>query len=105
MTRADWIKHALVFVAAAFTVWLSGLAPVLIMRPGAYASMSPGEIFAQMGTPSVGGVIGAWPILIALAICQALTFHYVKKFTTPVFLLGVFALGALMATRYWTTYA
>lgn len=105
MTLGQWIKHALVFVAAVFTVWLSGIVPVLVMKPGAYAGMSNDQILAQMGTPTLGGLVSQLPIFIALAICQALTFHYVKKFTTPIFLVGVFALGALMAMRYWSTYA
>jgi hypothetical protein len=105
MTRADWIKHALVFVTAVIMVWLSGIVPVLVLRPGAYAGQSPDQIFASLGTPTIGGILSAWPIFIALAICQALTFRYVKKWTTPIFLAGVFAAGALMAMRYWTTYA
>lgn len=102
MTRMDWVKHALVFVAAVFMVWLSGIVPVMVLRPGAYANLPPDQVLADLGTPTIGGVIAAWPIFIALAICQALTFHYVKKFTTPIFLAGVFILGALMAMRYWS---
>jgi hypothetical protein len=49
------------------------------------------------------GLISAWPIFIALAIIQALTFHYVKRFATPVFLIGVFILGTLLAWRFWTS--
>jgi hypothetical protein len=104
MARAGWIKHGIVFLAAIFTVWLSGVAPVLILQPGPYAGLTPDQVFAQMGAVDVGGLIRAWPIFIALAICQALTFHYVKTWTTPIFLAGVFILGFLMAWRYWTTY-
>jgi hypothetical protein len=46
------------------------------------------------------GLLSAWPIYIALAIVQALTFHYVKKFATPVFLGGVFVAALLFAMRY-----
>ena len=105
MTRAGWVKHALVFVAAIFVVWLSGVVPVLVLKPRAYAGMSNAQIVAGMSRVEPGGLISAWPILIGLAIIQALTFHYVKRFATPVFLVGVFALGLLMAMRYWTTYA
>ena len=105
MTRAGSVKHALVFVAAVITVWLSGIVPVMVMRPGPYANLPPEQVLADMGTPTLSGIIAAWPIFIALAIAQALTFHYVKKFTTPVFLAGVFILGALMAMRYWSVYA
>lgn len=101
MSRADWIKHALVFVAAVFMVWLSGILPVLITKPAPYQDSQPMEIIAAMGAPTLDGILRGWPIYIALAICQALTFHYVKRFTTPIFLAGVFVLGALMAWRYW----
>ena len=37
MTRAGWVKHALVFVAAVVTVWLSGIVPVLVLKPKTYA--------------------------------------------------------------------
>lgn len=105
MKAADWIKHGVVFVAAIFTVWLSGVVPVLILQPGPYAGQTAMQVFAQMGAVDVSGLLRAWPIFGALAICQALTFHYAKRWTTPIFLIGVFALGFLMAWRYWTTYA
>ena len=105
MKASDWIKHGVVFVAAIFTVWLSGVVPVLILQPGPYAGQTAMQVFAQMGAVDVSGLLRAWPIFGALAICQALTFHYVKRWTTPIFLIGVFALGFLMAWRYWTTYA
>jgi hypothetical protein len=105
MTRAEWIKHALVFVAAIFMVWLSGVIPIIILKPGIYAGLGPFEILSGMGLPTIGGLITAWPIYIAIAICQALTFHYVKKWTTPIFLTGVFVLGVLFAWRYWTAMA
>ena len=105
MRRHDWIKHGVVFLAAIVTVWLSGVAPVLILQPGPYAGQTPAQVFAQMGAVDVSGLVRAWPIFFALAICQALTFHYVKKWTTPLVLTGVFILGFLMAWRYWTTYA
>jgi len=105
MGRAGWIKHGIVFLAAIVTVWLSGVVPVLILKPDAYAALTPTQVFAQMGAVEVSGLVRAWPIFIALAICQALTFHYVKAWTTPIYLTGVFALGLLMAWRYWTIYA
>ncbi|MEY2756806.1 MAG: hypothetical protein RIR33_584 [Pseudomonadota bacterium] len=105
MGRADWIRHGAVFVAAIFAIWLSGVVPVLILKPGPYAGMEPTQILARMGGVDLPGLLRAWPIFIAIAICQALTFHYVKKWTTPIFLASVFALGFLMAWRYWTTYA
>ena len=48
----------------------------------------------------LNGLIASWPIFIALAIVQALTFHYVKRFATPLFLLGVFLLASATAWRY-----
>lgn len=101
MSRTDWIKHALVFVAAIFMVWLSGVLPVLIMKPPPYETSDTMQILAAMGAPTFDGIVRGWPIYIAVAIVQALTFHYVKKFTTPIFLLGVLALGSIMAWRYW----
>ena len=56
--------------------------------------------FAGMPMPTLGALIAPWPIYIALAICQALTFHYVKKFSTPIFLGGVFVAALLFAMRY-----
>jgi hypothetical protein len=105
MGLAGWIKHAIVLLAAIFTVWLSGVVPVLILKPAAYAGLTPMQVLAQMGAVDFSGLMRAWPIFIALAICQALTFHYVRKWSTPIFLTGVFILGFLMAWRYWTTYA
>ena len=105
MGWAGWIKQGIVFLAAIVTVWLSGVVPVLILKPVAYAGLTPMQVLAQMGAVDVSGLVRAWPIFIALAICQALTFHYVRKWSTPIYLAGVFALGLLMAWRYWTTYA
>jgi len=102
MSRADWIKHALVFVAAVVMVWLSGVMPVVVLKPSPYQDSQPMEIIAAMGAPTFDGLLRGWPIYVALAIAQALTFNYVKKFTTPVFLVGVFILGSLLAWRYWT---
>ncbi len=101
MSRADRIRHALVFAAAVVMVWLSGVTPVLILKPAPYANSQPMEILAAMGAPTLDGLLRGWPIYVALAIAQALTFHYVKKFTTPLFLGGVFILGSLLAWRYW----
>jgi len=103
MTRAGsryafWIKHALVFIAAVALVWVAGMVPVMVL--GQEATSPPAV------TPDAGGLIlgliSAWPIYIALAICQALTFQYVKRFATPVFLAGVFTLALLLAWRYAT---
>jgi len=101
MSRKEWIRHGLVFVASVFVVWLSGVVPVLVMKPGPYAGMTDAQVLDQMGAPTIGGLLGSWPILIALAICQALSFHYIKKFTTPIYLGGVFIAGVLFAMRYW----
>ena len=49
MKAADWIKQGGVFVAAIFTVWLSGVVPVLILQPAPYAGQTPMQVFAQMG--------------------------------------------------------
>lgn len=103
MTRAGWVKHALVFVAAVVTVWLSGIVPVLVLKPKTYAGLTNEQILADMSRVDLVGLISAWPIFIALAIIQALTFHYVKRFATPVFLIGVFILGTLLAWRFWTS--
>ncbi len=102
MSRTDWIKHALVFVAAVVLVWFSGVLPILMLKPAPYASSTPMEIIASMGAPTFDGIVRGWPIYIAIAIVQALTFQYLRKFTTPLFLAGVFALGSLLAWRYWT---
>lgn len=95
---AFWIKHALVFIAAIALVWLAGLVPGMIL--GQQSNAPP------VSTPDAGGLvlglISAWPIYIALAICQALTFQYVKRFTTPIFLASVFTLALLLAWRYAT---
>jgi hypothetical protein len=105
MSRGDWIKHALVFVGAVFMVWLSGVVPVLILKPGPYTGMSDAQVLAAMGNVDLMGILRAWPIYIAIGICQALTFHYVKRFATPVFLAGVFIVGALFAWRFWSSMA
>lgn len=95
---AFWIKHALVFIAAVALVWLAGILPGIIL--GQASTASP----AAAPTPAglLMGLISAWPIYIALAICQALTFQYVKRLATPVFLAGVFTLALLLAWRYAT---
>ncbi len=97
-TYAFWIKHALVFIAAIAAVWFAGTLPGMVLGQ---ASTAPP---AAMPTPAglLMGLISAWPIYIALAICQALTFQYVKRFATPVFLAGVFTLALLLAWRYAT---
>jgi len=105
MSRADWIKHALVFAAGVVMVWLSGVMPVLILKPKIYAGLSNEQILGGMASVDLMGLIRAWPIYIALAIVQALTFRYVKRFTTPIFLAGVFVLGSLLAWRFWTQVA
>jgi len=99
MTRsipyAVWIKHAAVFIAAVALVWLAGALPGMINAQPQLAGAQPPSAGAL-----VNGLIASWPIFIALAICQALTFHYVKRFATPIFLVGVFILASLMAWRY-----
>lgn len=95
MKPIEWVKHAAVFVAAVFLIWLGGVMPVV--WPRLNAGVDP---FAGMGVPTLGGLLAAWPIYIALAIAQALTFHYVKKFSTPIFLTGVFVAAVLFAMRY-----
>lgn len=92
------IKHAAVFVAAIALVWFAGVLPAMILAPPGAAPAIP--------LPSAGGLlaglVSAWPMFIAVAIVQALTFHYVKRFTTPIFLAGVFILALLLAWRYAT---
>lgn len=105
MSRADWIKHAIVFVAAVVLVWFSGVLPILILKPAPFENSPPLDVIASMGAPTFDGILRGWPIYFAVAIVQALTFHYVKKFTTPLFLVGVFVLGSLFAWRYWTQIA
>jgi len=105
MSRADWIRHALVFAAAVIMVWLSGVIPVLILKPAPFANSQPIEIIAALGAPTLDGLLRGWPIYVTLAIGQALTFNYVKTFATPIFLAGVFILGFLLAWRYWTQVA
>lgn len=95
MTRMEWVKHAAVFIAAVFLIWLGGVMPVA--WPKINAGVDP---FAGLPAPTLMGLLSAWPIYIALAIVQALTFHYVKKFATPVFLGGVFVAALLFAMRY-----
>lgn len=93
MPRLHWLKHALVFIAAIALIWLAGVLPALINPP---AGAAP----ANLAPPTLGGLISAWPIYIAVAIVQALTFHYVKHFATPVFLTGIFLIASAMAWRY-----
>lgn len=99
MTRnipyAVWIKHAAVFIAAIALVWLAGALPGMINAKPELAGAPPPSAGAL-----VNGLIASWPIFIALAICQALTFQYAKRFATPIFLAGVFILASLMAWRY-----
>jgi hypothetical protein len=99
MKPVEWVKHVAVFVAAVFLIWLGGV------LPAAWPKYSAGvDPFAGMPAPTMGDILGgllaAWPIFIALAICQALTFHYVKKFSTPIFLGGVFLAALVFAMRY-----
>ena len=98
MSRVEWIKHALVFVAAIFLIWLGGVMPSVWAKVSAGAD--PAAVFGAMPMPTIGALIAPWPIYIALAIVQALTFHYVKKFSTPIFLGGVFVAALLFAVRY-----
>jgi hypothetical protein len=96
MSRAEMIKHAIVFVASVVVVWLAGIVPGL-MTPSAAAPAGPADAGSL-----IAGILAVWPIFFALAIMQALTFHYVKKFTTPIYLAGVFVLALLLAWRYST---
>lgn len=91
--RLNIIKHALVFIAAIALIWLAGVLPALI-NPAAGAAPP------SLGPPTLGGLISAWPIYIAVAIVQALTFHYVKHFATPIFFTGIFLIASAMAWRY-----
>lgn len=95
MKALEWAKHVAVFVAAVFLIWLAGVLPVAWPRYS--AGVDP---FAGMPAPTLGGLLAAWPIYIALAIIQALTFHYVKRFATPIFLGGVFLAALVFAMRY-----
>lgn len=88
-----WLKHLAVFVAAIALIWLAGVLPALL-NP----SQEGGP--ANLGAPTLIGLISAWPIYVAVAIAQALTFHYVRRFASPVFLAGVFLLASLLAWRY-----
>jgi hypothetical protein len=93
--RLDILKHALVFIAAIALIWLAGALPGMINGPQELAGAPPPSAGAL-----INGLIASWPIFIAVAIVQALTFHYVKRFTTPLFLAGVFLLASAMAWRY-----
>lgn len=95
MKPLEWAKHVAVFVAAVFLIWLGGVLPVVWPRYS--AGVDP---FAGMPAPTLMGLLAAWPIYIALAIVQALTFHYVKRFATPLFLGGVFLAALVFAMRY-----
>jgi hypothetical protein len=95
VSRLHWLKHAAVFIAAVALVWLAGALPAMINGPQELAGAPPPSFAALLN-----GLIASWPIFIALAIVQALTFHFVKRFTTPLFLLGVFLLASAMAWRY-----
>lgn len=95
MKPLEWAKHVAVFVAAVFLIWLGGVLPVVWPRYS--TGVDP---FAGMPAPTLSGLLAAWPIYIALAIIQALTFHYVKKFSTPIFLGGVFLAALVFAMRY-----
>lgn len=98
MKPVERAKHAAVFVAAIFLIWLGGV------MPSVWAKVSAGDdpvaVFAAMPAPTLGALLAPWPIYIALAIVQALTFHYVKKLSTPIFLGGVFLAALLFAMRY-----
>jgi len=91
--RINIIRHAAVFIAAIALIWFAGVLPALI-------NPSAGAAPPSLGPPTLAGLLSAWPIYIAVAIVQALTFHYMKRFTTPIFLTGVFLLASLMAWRY-----
>jgi hypothetical protein len=93
VTRLHWLKHAAVFIAAIALVWFAGVLPALINPP---AGAPP----SSLGPPTLVGLLSAWPIYIAVAIVQALTFHYVKRFATPIFLTGIFLIASAMAWRY-----
>jgi hypothetical protein len=99
MSRLQGVRHALVFVAAIFLIWLAGVMPLLASKNA--AGVSPMQALGELGAPTVAGLVAAWPIYIAVGICQALTFHFVKAWRTPVFLVGVFVLASLFAWRYW----
>lgn len=87
------LKHLAVFVAAIGLIWLAGVLPA-VLNP------SQGAGPANLGAPTLTGLLSAWPIYVAVAIVQALTFHYVRRFASPVFLAGVFLLASLLAWRY-----
>lgn len=89
------IKHVAVFIAAIALIWLAGALPGMINGEQQLAGAPPPSFGAL-----VNGLIASWPIYIAVAIVQALTFHYVKRFATPIFLTGVFLLASAMAWRY-----
>ena len=98
MKPIEWAKHVAVFIAAVFLIWLGGVMPGVMAQANAGADV--GAVFAAMPAPTLGALLAPWPIYIALAIVQALTFHYVKKFSTPIFLAGVFVAALLFAMRY-----
>ena len=98
MKPLEWAKHAAVFVAAVFLIWLGGVMPAVWPKLSAGADLN--TAFAGMPMPTLGALLAPWPIYIALAIVQALTFHYAKKFSTPIFLGGVFVAALLFALRY-----
>jgi hypothetical protein len=95
MKPVEWAKHVVVFIAAVFLIWLGGVMPSVWPKLN-----SGGDPFAGLPAPTLMGLLSAWPIYIALVIVQALTFHYVKKFSTPIFLGGVFVAALLFAMRY-----
>ena len=100
MKPLEWAKHAAVFVAALFVVRLGFVLSPYFIAPDTMGTMTPGGLLAAMGVPTLDGLIAAWPICIALAICQALTFHYVKRWATPIYLSGLFVAALLFAMRY-----
>jgi hypothetical protein len=100
MSRLEWARHAVVFVASLGVVYVAGVLAPYFIDPGAAGPLTLGSVLGHMAPPTLIGLLLAFPIYMALAICQALTFHYVKRFTTPLYLGVLFVLALLFAIRY-----
>lgn len=100
MSRLHWLKHAGVFIASLFVIYLAGVLAPYFINPDAAGPLTLNGVLGRMSAPTVAGLVSAWPIYITLAIAQALTFHYVRKWTTPIYLGALFVLALMFAIRY-----
>ena len=90
-------KHVLVYLAALVVLWLAGLLPFLICRPGIYGGMTPLQMMSQLRDIQPQMLLPAIPILLVLAVLQWVVFASAPKRPVLVYL-GAIAL-------IWSTFA